>query len=99
MSAIEGVKLFYEQYLSGPLGKYNSHKWRRERYWNEECDTVVKNNVETLRDIFNFWALHPLPGEPKTFRYARLIELITTTDVFDDNFGERETGLCFNLSM
>ena len=52
----EGVKVFYEQFLYDNLSRYHSHPWREERYWNEECDIVIRANNETLRDFFNHWA-------------------------------------------
>lgn len=35
---------------------YTSHPWRLERYWNEDCDTVIKENMEVLKDIYNAFA-------------------------------------------
>ena len=34
MSALDAVKLFYEQYIEEPLSKYDSHSWRLDRFWN-----------------------------------------------------------------
>ena len=56
MSPSEGIKVFYEQYIQDTFMKYTSHPWRLERYWNEECDNVVKENMETLREIYNSFA-------------------------------------------
>lgn len=36
--------------------KYNSHPWREDKYWNEECDTVIVENMHTLIDIYNSFA-------------------------------------------
>ena len=99
MSPAEGVKVFYEQFLYDNLSRYTSHPWREERYWNEECDTVIKENADTLRDFFNQWGQSTSPGDPKVLRLQRLIELITASGVCDDNFGAREIGPLFNLAM
>ena len=95
----EGVKVFYEQFLYDNLSRYHSHPWREERYWNEECDIVIRANNEALRDFFNHWAQSTSPGDPKVLRLTRLIELITASGVCDDNFGAREIGPLFNLAM
>ena len=52
MSPAEGIKVFFEQYIQDSMMKYSSHPWRLEKYWNEECDKVIKTNMETLKDIY-----------------------------------------------
>ena len=55
-SICEGIKVFYEQYIQDTFMKYSSHPWRLERYWNEDCDNVIKENMEVLKDIYNAFA-------------------------------------------
>jgi len=87
------------KYLGGSLGKYNSHNWRIERYWVEESDKVIKENMQTLEDIYNQFASPNSPGEPKVMRHNKLIDLITESGVIDDSFGAKEIGVIYNLSM
>ena len=56
MSHSEGIKVFYEQFIQDTFMTYTSHPWRLERYWNEDCDTVIKENMEVLKDIYNAFA-------------------------------------------
>ena len=79
--------------------RYTSHPWRQEKYWNEECDNVIKGNLETLRDIYQNFAQAQSPGDPKVLRLSRLIELVTMSGICDDAFGAREIGPLFNLAM
>jgi len=99
VSASEGIKIFYEQFVQDSFSKYVSHSWRTERYWNEECDNVIGQNLETLSDIYNYWGQAQSPGEPKVMRLTRFIEMITMSGVCDDAFGAREIGPLFNLSI
>ena len=46
------IAMFVETYLEEPFTKYDSHTWRLERYWNEECDKVIKENMQVLQDIY-----------------------------------------------
>ena len=96
---VEAIKLLYEKYICGILTHYQSHTWRIDRFWNRECENVILQNMEILKDIFNQWAEAQFPGDPKVLRLARLIELVTLTDVCDDSFGAREIGPLHNLSM
>ena len=53
----------------------------------------------TLQDIYNHYAAPISPGDPKIMRLNRFIDLITASGVCDDNFGAREIGVIYNLSM
>ena len=98
MPIADGIKAFYEQFLYDTCNKYTSHPWREEKYWNEECDTVILENIDTLKDIYNTFAQAQSPGDPTIIRLTRLIELVTLSGVCDDNFGAREIGPLFNLA-
>ena len=99
MSPTAGIKIFIEKFLYNTLSRYQSHPWREERYWNEECDTVIKENADTLLEFFNEWAQASSPGDPKVLRLQRLIDLISKSGVCNDNFGAREIGPLFNLAL
>ena len=52
MSPSEGIKTFFEQFIQDSFSRYNSHAWREERFWNEDCDITIKDNLETLQEIY-----------------------------------------------
>jgi len=53
-----------------------------------------------LRDIYRKYSgREVLPNEEMNISLNEFIELITATRVVDDNFGAREIGILFNLSM
>ena len=79
--------------------KFHSHPWRTQRFWNEDCDMVIKENLTTLNEIYEAFAQAQSPGDPKVLRLTRYIELITMSGVCDDNFGAREIGPLYNLAM
>ena len=60
---------------------------------------MIKNNWETLQEIYNKFAEAKSPGDPKVIRLNSFIELVTMSGVCDDNFGAREIGPLFNLAM
>lgn len=55
--------------------------------------------MQTLQDIYNQYAAPISPGDPRIMRLNRFIDLITASGVCDDNFGAREIGVIYNLSM
>lgn len=90
----------FEDHVLPYFRKFNSNDFRWQRYWNEPCDIVLKKNLKTLKDIYaRFSGRESNPGEPKFMCMNEFIDLITKSGVIDDNFGAREIGVIFNLSM
>ena len=77
-----------------------AHDFKEQKLYNEACDTVIKKNLNTLQDIYKrHSAREALPGEDRFMSLSEFIDLITASGVVDDNFGSREIGIIFNLSM
>ena len=55
--------------------------------------------MEALKEFYETFAQAQSPGDPKTLRLTRFIELVTMSGVCDDNFGAREIGPLFNLAF
>lgn len=55
--------------------------------------------METLKEIYNANASCQAPGLPKAIRLSKFIELITMSGVCSEDFGAREIGPLYNLSM
>lgn len=95
----DSIKTFFTNYMFPVFEKYSSHPWRVEKYWNEQCDNVIKDYETTLKDIYYYYALPLSPGGPKIMRLNTFIELITATGVTSDQFGAREISQLFGISM
>jgi hypothetical protein len=53
-----------------------------------------------LKDIYKKYSgREVLPNEENNISMNEFIELVTNSKVVDDNFGAREIGILFNLSM
>jgi len=55
--------------------------------------------METLKEIYNKFASCQAPGLPKAIRLNKFIELVTMSGVCSEDFGAREIGPLYNLSM
>jgi len=78
----------------------DSHKWRLEKYWNEECDTVLKKYLPIIKELFKRYSgKYALPGKPKFVSMDEFIQMVNDTGVVDETFGAREIGILYNLSM
>ena len=97
ISQQEAVTSFFDTYIQDSFSQYDSHTWRLKYYWNEECDKVIKENMETLQEIFNMFAEPIRPSDPKVMRISNLINLITASGVCGEHFGEKEISMIWNL--
>ena len=53
-----------------------------------------------MKDIYRIYSgKEVMPNEENNISMGEFIDLVTATKVVDDNFGAREIGILFNLSM
>jgi len=96
----EALFKVFEENVLPYFRKFNSNDFRWQRLWNEPCDIVLKKNLKTLKEIYaKHSGRESVPGEPKFMSMNEFIDLVTQSGVIDDNFGAREIGVLFNLSM
>ena len=96
----EAVQKIFEEHMKTFFSQFNCHKWRRENLWNEPCDVAFKRHLNTVERIYKANSgRYALPGAPKFMSLDEFYDLITSCGVVDDNFGQREISVMFNLSM
>ena len=79
---------------------YQNNEFRAARLYTEACDNVFKKYQAPLRDIYKKYSgLEVLPNEEMNMSMTEFINMVTATRVVDDNFGAREIGIIYNLSM
>jgi hypothetical protein len=79
---------------------FDSHKWRREKLWNEGCDLAYKKFTKALVKLYEkFSGKYALPGAKEYMSLDEFETLITDSGVIDDNFGSREISTLFNMAM
>ena len=61
---VEAISKLFTDHICKTGYEYVSHKWRMERYWNEECDNIFKANMSLMSHLFNLrGGKKRLPGE------------------------------------
>jgi hypothetical protein len=90
----------FSEFLDTYFAKFDCHKFRKDQLWCEECDLVYKRSLKSLKDLYSkFSGKYALPGAPKYMSLEEFVDLISTSGVVDDKFGEREISPLFNMSM
>lgn len=96
-SMFESVRKMYDELVLPLFKKYDSHDFRINKLWCEECDNIYKNNLKVISDLYGKYSgKMSLPGQPKFMCLEEFIDLITDSGVVDDTFGAREIGMQFN---
>ncbi|KAL4496015.1 hypothetical protein ABPG72_015437 [Tetrahymena utriculariae] len=82
----------------------DSQKWRDERFWNEGCESVLENHMETIKEIWIKWA-DSRKGEKRSLKSQKSMNIYEFTDMvkylklINEIFTEKYVLLSFNLSM
>lgn len=99
-SYLEALKLAFDNHFLPFFKQFDSHHFRRERLWNEECDNTLKRFTKVLTALYTKYSgKYALPGAPKFMSLDEFTEMITNAGVVDDTFGAREIAPLFNLAM
>ena len=92
------VKNFIEKNLV-EFNEANAQKWRIERYWNEECDNIIKANITLFHQLYNTkGGLHKLPGEKIFMSIQEFITMLSEANLITDTFTDRDAAISFNLA-
>lgn len=87
-------------YINQNEALFNAHKWRVERYWNEQCDTVYKSYLPIVQALFRKYSgLKTKPGQAKFTCLEELNNLAKDAQILDDNLVDRDLIVIFNQSM
>ena len=96
----DAVTMLSEENIKPFVSKFDHHKWRVERYLNEQVDAVIKSYLPVFKSIYKKYSgLKTLPGQRKFMSLEEFIRLMNEIKVFNDNCGERDAVLSYNLAM
>ena len=65
-SEYEALEKFFEQNMIPNCSQFNSQEFRDKRYWNEECDNILKSHIALFDHLYEANSgLRRLPGEKR----------------------------------
>ncbi|EWS75791.1 hypothetical protein TTHERM_000118777 (macronuclear) [Tetrahymena thermophila SB210] len=79
-------------------------KWRDERFWNEGCEQVLKNHIDTIQEIWHRWA-DSKKEEKRNLKFQKSMSIYEFTDMvkhfklLSESFTEKDVQIAFNLSI
>ena len=96
---LEATKMAFENSYDDAIKNFNYHKWRIERYYNEQVDNFLKAFLPILDAVYLSWAKKK--GPRKTDIWMTLDEFnVFVTKIVDVNeYPLRDNPYIFNMSI
>ena len=99
-SYCEALQLAFDNHFLPFFRGFDSHLFRRERLWNEECDNTLKRFAKVTAALYaKYSGKYALPGAQRYMSLDEFTEMITNAGVVSDSFGAREISPLFGLAM
>ncbi len=96
----EALKMLLDENVAPFIKNYDIHKWRLERYWNEDVDTVLKSYIPIFRGVYKKYSgAKTLPGQRPFMCLEEFQKLIADAEMYSDKCGERDAILSYNYAM
>lgn len=100
VSPIDALKKLVNDNIKPAMGRYDSDRWRYERYLNEDCDMILTSYQETLQRLFSkYSAKNARYGEKTWMTSDEFLQCCKDLGIFTKTFGPRQVMLCYQLSL
>lgn len=96
----EALQMLLDESIIPFVQSFDIQKWRIERYWNEEVDTVLKSYQPIFKSIYK-WnsSLKKKPGQLNFMCLDEFKKIVELTGLQSDKCGERDATLAFNFAF
>ena len=89
-----------EEYILPLFESTDSHIWRKNNLWREECDLAVKRQYRTIQRLYiQYSGRYAFPSAPQFVSPVEFAEMIEQSRVINDYFTFKEIYPIWNLSM
>ena len=95
----ESVEYSFENHYKSYINAFNNHKWRIERYYNEEVDNVLKAYIPVFDALFYTYAPQQVMSRKDSFWMQLDNFTILCNMLMDSDFPVKEIPILFSLSM
>lgn len=97
----EAVLKLWEEHLNEEMISHGSQEWRNERYWNEECDMVLKYYNKTLQFVYQNYSKKKVKPGQTPFMSLDELSMICSQMGLDqmEHWPATESLFAYNLAM
>ena len=98
-SIVEAVDYSFEHHYDYYINQFDSHKWRKERYYNEEVDNILKAFIPIFDALFYSYAPQQIMGRKDSFWLTLEGYTNMCNNLMDSDFPVKELPVLFSLSL
>lgn len=97
---LEALKKLVSENLKPAMGRFDSDKWRYERYLNEENDLILTSHQDSLQRLFTkYSAKNSRYGEKTWLTQDEFQQCCKDLGLITKSFGPRQVAFCYQLSL
>lgn len=97
---LEALRKLVTDNIKPAMGKFDSDRWRYERYLNEDCDLILTAYQESLQRLFTkYSAKNAKYGDKTWMTLEEFLQCCKDLGLMSKTFGPRQAMLCYQLSL
>ena len=95
----ESVQYAFEHNYNSYINQFDNHKWRKERYYNEEVDNILKAHIPIFDALFYSYSPQQIMGRKDSFWMTLDGFSSICTCLMDFDFPVKDVPVIFSISM
>ena len=95
----ESVKFAFENNYNSYINTFDNHKWRKERYYNEEVDNILKAHIPIFDALFYSFSPQQIMGRKDSFWMTLDNFSYICQSLMDSDFPVKEVPIIFSISI
>ena len=98
-SIVDAVDYSFEHHYDYYINQFDNHKWRKERYYKEEVDNILKAFIPIFDALFYSYAPQQIMGRKDSFWLTLEGYTNMCNQLMDSDFPVKELPVLFSLSL
>ena len=98
-NVLEATKIAFEKHWDNAIKGFEYHKWRMERYYNEEVDNFLKAHLPLLDALYMSWSKQKGPRKKDVWMNLDEFNNLVQSFVDINEYPIRDNPIIFNYSI
>ena len=98
-SIVDAVDYSFEHHYDFYINQFDNHKWRKERYYNEQVDNILKAFIPIFDALFYSYAPQQIMGRKDSFWLTLEGYTNLCNSLMDSDFPVKELPVLFSVSL
>ena len=95
----ESVRYSFEHSYNSYINTFDNHKWRKERYYNEEVDNILQAHIPIFDALFYSYSPQQIMGRKDSFWMTLDNFSLICQNLMDSDFPVKDVPVIFSVSM